>query len=101
MRNASFLLICVTALFVAGLPLGGGQALGLSAGAEIALRPAAVCAEPGRNLSAEEPGHDAALGDGARLAQACESPRCPAGRIPCNYQIRPNGCVAWRCCIGR
>lgn len=99
MRNASLLLNCMTALLVAGIPLGGGWAQGLGA-AEIALRPAAVCAEPERNLSAK-PGRDAALGDDAKVAQACDSPRCPPGQIPCNYQIRPNGCVAWRCCIGR
>ena len=101
MRNAPFLLSCMTALFIAGLPLGGSQAQEPSAAFEIAVLPAAGCAEPGQNFPAKKSEHDAALGDGARLAQACESPRCPAGRIPCNYQIRPNGCVAWRCCIGR
>jgi hypothetical protein len=99
MRIASFISLCVTALLAAGL--GGCPAQGLGTTAEIALLPAPLCAKPERNHSAKEPGRDAALGDGAKLAQACESPRCPPGNIPCNYQIRPNGCVAWRCCVGR
>jgi hypothetical protein len=101
MRNASLLLKSITALFIAGFPLGGSHAHERDPVAAIAILSAAACAEPGRSFRAIDSFQTSSPAAGVTLAQACESPRCPSGRIPCNYQIRPNGCVAWRCCIGR
>ena len=101
MRNASLLLKSIAALLIAAFARGESRAHEFHAVAESEFHPAAACAEPGRSSHAIDPFQTSSHPAGVTLAQACESPRCPPGRIPCNYQIRPNGCIAWRCCIGR
>jgi hypothetical protein len=100
MRNA--IPKCVAALFFAGFAIGEAPAHGPRlVRAETAALSAAACDGPAHSALEIDPFRTSARPPGVTLAQACESPRCPPGQIPCNYQIRPNGCVAWRCCIGR
>jgi hypothetical protein len=86
------------ALLMAAIPLGEIRAF------EARLTPAAAHA-PGCRAdgAAVAPVFErrADSRDGGQLVQACPSPRCPAGRVPCAYQIQPNGCLSWRCCVPR
>jgi hypothetical protein len=97
-RHARFILRSAAALAVAAIPLG-----------EIRARETLVTGAWARPHPEACGGVAAALGtarslasrEGAQLARSCPSPSCPAGRIPCAYRIRPNGCLSWRCCIPR
>lgn len=96
-RHARFILWSAAALAVAAIPLGEGRAQdGLFAAAAL-LHPE-PCRGSATGIAA---GRSPAPREGAQLAQSCPSPSCPAGRIPCAYQIQPNGCLSWRCCIPR
>jgi hypothetical protein len=98
-RHARFILLSAAAFAVAAIPLGDIRAQ------ESLIAEAAARQHPeacrGGGAATFETGRSRASQDGAQLAQSCPSPSCPAGRIPCAYQIRPNGCLSWRCCIPR
>jgi len=99
MRQALPLVQAIAVLLVAAFAPFEGHARELRVAPDAQVS-ASACAASAPSLLAGGP-RSTPLTDGAMLAQACPSPRCQQGLFPCSFQMRPNGCVAWRCCVRR